>query len=145
MDGVFERLEGGLQAVAIGFAVVFLWRVEKRRFKYYYRRKEYDRGRKGDFDMTFDELWDEIVKNQGKLFYTVRGMEFIYSVKCGCIYISRKDKAITKATVKMAYEEAVKLNYTVKGPKKLKCFGASYLYPVFLEVGVVHRGEGDEE
>lgn len=118
--------------------------MEKRRFKYYYEQIEGYRSRKGDFDMTFDELWDKIVENQGKRFYTVRGMEFTYCVKGGCVFISRKDKAITKATVKMAYEEAAKLDFEVKGPKKLKCFGASYLFPVFLEVGVIHSGEGAE-
>lgn len=25
----------------------------------------------------------------------------------------------------------------VAGPKKLGCFGASYLYPIFLEIGVI--------
>ena len=32
----------------------------------------------------------------------------------------------------------------VTGPKKLGVFGASYIYPVFIEIGVIRRtGKGD--
>ncbi len=87
--------------------------------------------------MAFDEVWEWIIENQGKEFRTRRGLEYTYAVKGGCIYFSRKEKELTLASVKMAYEEAEKLNWLVKGPKKLKCFGASYLFPVFLEMGLI--------
>ncbi|MBQ9605948.1 MAG: hypothetical protein IJV16_02075 [Lachnospiraceae bacterium] len=70
---------------------------------------------------------------------TYRGLDFSYTVKGGCIYISRKNKEITLSSVKLAYEEAMKLDRIVKGPKKLKCFGASYLYPIFLEIGFIRK------
>lgn len=56
--------------------------------------------------------------------------------------IDRKEKTITRNTVLVAYENAVELMDTegcVSGPKKLGCFGASYLYPVFLELGICRK------
>ena len=92
---------------------------------------------KEEKEMTLDEVWEKIEGSQGETFRTFRGLDFTYTVKGGCVYISRKDKEVTFSSVKMAYEEAVKLNCIVPGPKKLKCFGASYLYPIFLRIGFI--------
>ena len=47
-------------------------------------------------------------------------------------------KAETKTiTVFMAFRKAMELGGVVAGPKKLGTFGASYLYPVFVRVGVI--------
>ncbi len=51
--------------------------------------------------------------------------------------MTRKEKSITRSTVVLAYEKAVELGGAVKGPKTLGCFGASYLYPVFVRLGVI--------
>ena len=34
-------------------------------------------------------------------------------------------------------EEVEKLNGVVSGPKKLGVFGASYIYPILMEIGVI--------
>jgi hypothetical protein len=39
----------------------------------------------------------------------------------------------------IALRKALELNRIVSGPKKLGCFGASYLYPVFLELGIIKK------
>ena len=91
--------------------------------------------------MTLEEVWEKIEAAQGETFQTFRGLDFTYIVKGGCIYISRKDKEVTWSSVKMAYDEAVKLDCIVSGPKKLKCFGASYLYPIFLQIGFIRKSE----
>jgi hypothetical protein len=40
----------------------------------------------------------------------------------------------------MAYKKAVELG-VVTGPKKLGVFGASYLWPIFVELGVCRKNE----
>ena len=56
------------------------------------------------------------------------------------MFISRREKSITRSTVNMAYQRAVELmerDGFVPGPKKLRAFGASYLYPIFVAAGVI--------
>ena len=75
---------------------------------------------------------------------TSKGLEFTYSLKKNRygepgneLVFSRKEKTITKSTVLKAFEKAVEFNGVVNGPKKLGTFGASYLYPVFIRLGVI--------
>ena len=82
-----------------------------------------------------NELWEKLKENQDRVWKTARGLEFWYRIEGNEMFIDRKEKSITRSTVNMAYEKAVELR-TVSGPKKLGVFGASYLYPVFLELGI---------
>lgn len=96
--------------------------------------------------MTFDDLWDQLVTLQGRQFKTSGrgsrpGVPFTYTIHGGEMRISTKVKAITRATVELAYERAVALNGAVAGPKALGVFGASYLFPVFQTVGIITRNE----
>lgn len=87
-----------------------------------------------------DALWDALVLFEGKNFKTAKQLHYHYSIKGYEIFVSRKDKSITRATVNLSLWNAVdlqKAGLPVSGPKKLKTFGASYLYPVFLELGVI--------
>lgn len=86
-------------------------------------------------EYSFSDVWDAIVRLQGCVFVTCRGMEFVYEVRGGELFVDRKSKSITKSTVRMAYEKARALE-VVAGPKKLGTFGASYLYPIFVTLGV---------
>ena len=56
---------------------------------------------------------------------------------CGELFISRKEKSITQSTVVMAFHKALDMEGKVKEPKKLGTFGASYLYPLLLKLGVI--------
>ena len=97
-------------------------------------------------DPEDDYIWEQILACAGKPFFTSRGLPFTYHQKIsqggsplGEIVIDRKEKTITRSTVLLAYQRTLALMSTegcVKGPKKLGVFGASYLYPVFLEIGV---------
>lgn len=91
--------------------------------------------------MTIDDLWSAMSLYQGISFYTSKKLEFTYIIKGKEMFVSRKEKSITKATVKKALEKAIELNYIVAGPKKLGTFGASYLYPVFIELGIIRQKE----
>lgn len=86
----------------------------------------------------YDAVWQQLENNAGHTFTTTRGLEFTYSVIGHEMKISRKEKSITYSTVCLALDNAELLNYSVKGPKALKVFGASYLYPVLLDLGIIH-------
>lgn len=98
---------------------------------------------------TDEQIWQKIVDHTGQTFHTARGLEFSYTIKrnkagelLGEMVIDRKEKTITRNTVLLAYEKARKLMETegcVSGPKKLGVFGASYLYPVFLKLGICKK------
>ena len=56
-------------------------------------------------------------------------------------------KSITRSSVEIAFrmmqnrlQAGEKLPLLVTGPKKLGIFGASYLYPIFMELGII-RGK----
>ncbi len=93
---------------------------------------------------TADNLWEAVLAFAGYPFETSKGLEFTYSLKKNRygepgneLVFSRKEKTITKSTVLKAFEKAVEFNGVVNGPKKLGTFGASYLYPVFIRLGVI--------
>ena len=81
------------------------------------------------------ELWEKLKENESRTWKTSRGLEFKYRIEGNEMFIDRKEKSITRSTVNMANKKARELG-TVSGPKKLGVFGASYLYPVFLELGI---------
>ena len=56
---------------------------------------------------------------------------------CGELFVSTKEKFITRSTVMKAYRRAVELDGVVPGLKKLGTFGASYLYSIFQRLGVI--------
>ena len=84
-----------------------------------------------------DLLWDELVLWQNQTFRTVKGLEYTYQIRGNEMFVSRKTKSITKASVNLALEKIIEFEGAVAGPKKLECFGASYLYPIFIEMGLI--------
>lgn len=99
--------------------------------------------------MDTDTLWEAIVAFAGYSFQTAKGLEFSYTVKRNNdnsmgneIFVDRKEKSITRSSVNKAFQKAAELGggdfpAVVAGPKKLGVFGASYLYPIFLKLGIV--------
>ena len=61
------------------------------------------------------------------------------------LFVDRRGKSITRATVNLAYQNARELEGRVSGPKLLGVFGASYLYPVFLRLGVITEAKAGRE
>lgn len=84
-------------------------------------------------------LWDTLVLFQGYPFHTAKKLEFTYSLKGHEMFVSRKEKSLTRASIMLAFRKALELKRMVSGPKKLGTFGASYLYPIFLRLGVIFR------
>ena len=88
-----------------------------------------------------EKLWQEMIYLQGCLFTTSKGLNFTYKIHGGEMLVDRKEKSITRATVMNAYRKVVELNGIVKGPKMLGTFGAGYLYPVFVKMGLIKATE----
>lgn len=89
-----------------------------------------------------DTLWSMLLYLQGCVFPTAKGLKFTYKIKGGEMFVNRKSKSITQATVFMAFRKAMELGGAVSGPKKLGTFGASYLYPIFVRLGVIRADAG---
>lgn len=90
---------------------------------------------------TIDRLWEVMGLFEEHPFYTMRNLEFTYIIKGNEMFVNRKEKSITKATVGITLRKALELGGIVSGPKKLGTFGASYLYPIFLYLGIIRREE----
>lgn len=88
-----------------------------------------------------DRLWDVMELFEDHPFYTMRNLEFTYVIKGNEMFVNRKEKSITKATVGITLRKALEFGGTVSGPKKLGTFGASYLYPIFLYLGIIRQDE----
>lgn len=75
-----------------------------------------------------------------QIFFTVKQLTFTYRVSGNELSISRKDKSITRATVNLTYHRVRALQASgtaVTGPKILGVFGASYLFPLFVDICVI--------
>ena len=87
-------------------------------------------------------LWDAIIAFADYPFLTEKGLSMKYTVRGGEIFFNRKEKSVTKASVMKAFHRARQLQHEkgfVSGPKELGTFGASYIYPVFLRIGVCSK------
>ena len=91
-------------------------------------------------EMTVERLWQLLEAHQGETFYTAKGLPFRYTVRGGELFVERRAKSMTVSTVASAVQAAQQLlaqGQPITGPKKLGCYGASYLYPVFQRLGVI--------
>lgn len=89
------------------------------------------------YELLEDHLWETLKLFAGYSFTTVKGLRFHYTVNGNEILVDRKKKSITRSSVNIALKEIVKMNGKVSGPKKLNVFGASYLYSIFLRLGLI--------
>ncbi|WMC92266.1 hypothetical protein [Kineothrix sp. MB12-C1] len=86
-----------------------------------------------------EHLWDVIVAFADYPFKTETGLPMKYTVEGGEVFFNRKEKSVTRATVMRAFMKARQIQKAegyVSGPKRRGTFGASYLYPIFLWIGV---------
>mgnify|MGYP003304544576 CR=1 FL=1 len=94
-----------------------------------------------DLEKVEHQLWKTLLLLEDYPFRTAKGLEYFYKIKGNEIFFSRKEKSVTRASVNIALRKAIELQkegVIIKGPKMLKSFGASYLYPVFIKIGVIH-------
>lgn len=91
-------------------------------------------------DMSEAQLWAVMQSLRGRTFTTAKGLQFTVTLAGNELFVSRKRKSITRATVWRAYMRLLELQArgeVVDGPRKLGTFGASYLYAIFIAVGVL--------
>ena len=94
-------------------------------------------------------LWEAILAFEQFPFRTSSGLDFTYTVKLNRsgqkgneLAVSRKEKTITRSSVEKALAKVLEVGRGVlpvemSSPKQLGTFGASYLYPVFIQFGLV--------
>lgn len=92
-----------------------------------------------------EELWRLLTERQGCVFHTAKNLEFTYKIRGGELFVDRKAKSITQSTVYKAFYRALELEGKVSGPKKLGTFGASYLYPIFMELSIIEKKEANDK
>lgn len=123
-------------------------RVAERLRKFRKRRKAAEQIKEAIKNGTLKDMneamWDALIAFEGYSFQTAKGLRYTYTVKGNELFFLRKEKSVTRASVEMALETAIELqksNVRIRGPKMLRCFGASYLYPIFIRFGVICDGE----
>lgn len=78
------------------------------------------------------ELWEKIREIEGRVFQTKKGLEFKIEIKGNELFVNRRQKSITRASVNIAYRKW--MEDPECGPKALGVFGSSYLWSLFREV-----------
>ena len=73
----------------------------------------------------------------GRIFHTVGkgSVKFTYTINDNEMIINKEDKSITRTSVITAYHKAKKM-CIVKESKAIGTFGASYLYPIFIQLKI---------
>lgn len=97
---------------------------------------------------TIEAIWQLLQQHQGETFHTAKGLPFTYTIRGGELFVNRRRKSITVSTVRRALEKITQLEAAgeiITGPKKIGCYGASYLYPVFLQLGIIHLPQTNDE
>ena len=85
-----------------------------------------------NYTQTEIELWEKIITNRNTVFHTAKGLAFRIEIRGNELFVDRREKSITRASVNMAYRK-----WTADrtcGPKALGVFGASYLWSIFREI-----------
>jgi hypothetical protein len=121
--------------------------VTAERVRRYRSRKQSVKGLKeaieaGNLAAAEAALWDTLTLFQDYPFRTAKNLRFYYIIKGNEIFFTRKEKSVTRSTVNLAFEKAMELQKNgikITGPKKLGCFGASYLYPIFIRICVIRQ------
>ena len=88
---------------------------------------------------SIETVWLLLQQHQHETFYTAKGLPFTYTMRGGELFVDRRQKSITISTVEKALEKIGRLEAegtAITGPKKIGCYGASYLYPVLLALSV---------
>lgn len=95
-------------------------------------------------NLNAELLWQVLCELQKIPFYTVKGIQFTYHVRGYEMFVDRKEKSITQATVLLSAQRVLERQnqgIAITGPKKIGTFGASYLYPIFRKIGLIHGGK----
>ena len=56
-------------------------------------------------EQTPDALWEAILAFEGAIFYTAKGLEYSYTIRGNEMFVSRKEKSVTRASILVAYKK----------------------------------------
>lgn len=101
-------------------------------------------------DVLHELLWRAIRAFEAYPLQTTAGLPFTYSFKPNRsgtkgneMLVSRKAKTITRSSAERALDAVLERNeplpVRMSTPKELGVFGASYLYPVFIRLGLIEH------
>ncbi len=96
--------------------------------------------RKQSEALSMELLWQVLCELQQVTFHTVKGIPFTYGIRGYEMFVDRKEKSITQATVLLSAQRVLEKQnqgIAITGPKKIGTFGASYLYPIFQQIGLI--------
>jgi len=91
-------------------------------------------------NLSIELLWQVLGEREQDFFYTVKGIPFTYIIRGHEMFVDRKEKSITQATVGLSAQRVLEKQaqgIAITGPKKIGTFGASYLYPIFQQIGLI--------
>ena len=87
-------------------------------------------------------LWKLLLYLQGCVFPTAKGLKFTYKIKGGEMFVNRNPSRSHRPQCLWRIIKRWSLVMPFAGPKKLGTFGASYLYPIFVRLGVISADAG---
>lgn len=91
---------------------------------------------------TDAEFWEWLVAHQGETFFTAKHLAFTYQIRGGEMFVDRRSKSITRATVCGAFARILAdQSHEICGPKALNCFGAPYLWAILVQLGLAIPGK----
>lgn len=88
-------------------------------------------------NITIDDLWQLLISHQDQTFYTMKKLPFRYHVKGGEIFVDRRSKSITKATLEQSLNKLKAAPEKITGPKSLNVFGAPYIWAILKTFEIV--------
>ncbi|MCI9219341.1 MAG: hypothetical protein HFH94_06340 [Lachnospiraceae bacterium] len=100
---------------------------------------------------TVPGLWDVIREHEGQQFLTKKGLPFTYTIKGGELFTNRRERSITRSTFEKAYEKLIQdwvgeeAPRRIVGPKTLNCYGAPYVWAVFMGIGLIEEPQYIQE
>ena len=113
------------------------------RLRLYRKRKDAQQrfcARAEDGTLTEKQIWETLAAFAGYSFYTSKGLKFTYIIKGYELFVDRREKSITKATVFLFVERVRQMQASggfITDPKQVGTFGASYLFPIFRKIGLI--------
>lgn len=82
----------------------------------------------------FETIWERIVKFEGESFFTIKGLEFTYSMQNDILIPSRTYFNLTKENFHKAYNE---LPVERPGAFYSEIFGSSYVWAILNDKRIV--------
>ena len=93
------------------------------------------------------QLWEELLAHQNESMRTSGrgsrpGVEFSYHIRGAEMFVSNREKSITRSTILYAYRKVRELQESgaeIKGPKTIGVHGDSYIFAIFKKIGVIRE------